>query len=113
MKSFVDYSSNSDFSIHNIPFGVAVFNKEYIGCCTRIGDQVIDLATLYDLGYFEDIEGWMTMFLKPIRSMNLSSWVNLLPMPCVPKFKLLQEGSILSKDQKTIEEAFYDLDKVK
>jgi fumarylacetoacetase len=45
MKSFVDYSSNSDFSIHNIPFGVAVFNKEYIGCCTRIGDQVIDLAT--------------------------------------------------------------------
>ena len=55
MKSFVQYSENSDFSIHNIPFGVAVFNKEYIACATRIGDLVVDLATLYDFGYFENI----------------------------------------------------------
>ena len=55
MKSFIEYSSDSDFSIHNIPFGVCVFNKEFIACATRIGDIVIDLATLYDLGYFEEI----------------------------------------------------------
>ena len=87
MKSFVDYSSNSDFSIHNIPFGVAVFNKEYIGCCTRIGDQVIDLATLYDLGYFEDIEGLDDNVLRRIPSTNLSSWGNLLPTLFVLKSK--------------------------
>jgi fumarylacetoacetase len=56
MKSFVDYSSNSDFSIHNIPFGVAVFNKEYIGCCTESEIRLLILP-LYDLGYFEEIEG--------------------------------------------------------
>jgi fumarylacetoacetase len=37
MKSFINYDQNSDFSIHNIPFGVAVFGKEYIACATRIG----------------------------------------------------------------------------
>ena len=57
MKSFVNYEQNSDFSIYNIPFGVAAFNKEYIACCTRIGDIVIDLATLYDYGFFDEIEG--------------------------------------------------------
>ena len=57
MKSFINYSENSDFSIYNIPFGVGVFNKEYIACCSRIGDMVIDLATLYDYGFFDDIDG--------------------------------------------------------
>ncbi len=36
MQSFVNYPEDSDFSIYNIPFGVAVFNKEYIACATRI-----------------------------------------------------------------------------
>ena len=57
MTSFIAYDSKSDFSIHNIPFGVAVFNKEYIACCTRIGDLVVDLATLYDYGFLDNIEG--------------------------------------------------------
>ncbi|PKF73745.1 fumarylacetoacetase [Chryseobacterium sp. PMSZPI] len=114
MKSFVDYSSNSDFSIYNIPFGVAVFNKEYIGCCTRIGDQVIDLATLYDLGYFEDIEG---LDDNVFEAYTINEFIELgKPVTNAVRTKiqtLLQEGSTLSKDQKTIEEAFYDLDKVK
>ncbi|WP_276833491.1 fumarylacetoacetase, partial [Chryseobacterium cucumeris] len=107
-------SSNSDFSIHNIPFGVAVFNKEFIGCCTRIGDQVIDLATLYDLGYFEDIEG---LDDNVFEAYTINEFIELgKPVTNAVRTKiqtLLQEGSILSKDQKTIEEAFYDLDKVK
>ncbi|MBB4807770.1 fumarylacetoacetase [Chryseobacterium defluvii] len=114
MKSFVDYSSDSDFSIHNIPFGVTVFNKEYIGCCTRIGDQVIDLATLYDLGYFEDIEG---LDENVFEAYTLNEFIELgKPVTNTVRTRiqeLLQEGSTLSKDQKTIEEAFYDLDKVK
>ncbi|WP_419868542.1 fumarylacetoacetase [Chryseobacterium sp. CT-SW4] len=114
MKSFVEYSSNSDFSIYNIPFGVAVFNKEYIGCCTRIGDQVIDLATLYDLGYFEDIEGLDDNIFE---AYTLNEFIELgKPVTNAVRSRiqeLLQEGSSLSKDQKTIEQAFYDLDKVK
>ncbi|ASW74525.1 fumarylacetoacetase [Chryseobacterium piperi] len=114
MKSFVEYSSNSDFSIYNIPFGVAVFNKEYIGCCTRIGDQIVDLATLYDLGYFENIEGLDDNIFE---AYTLNEFIELgKPVTNAVRAKiqeLLQEGSILSKDQKTIEDAFYDLDKVK
>lgn len=114
MKSFVEYSLNSDFSIHNIPFGVAVFNKEYIGCCTRIGDQVVDLATLFDLGYFEEIEGLDDNIFE---AYTLNEFIELgKPVTNAVRLKiqeLLQEGSLLSKDEKTIEEAFYDLDKVK
>lgn len=114
MKSFVEYSSNSDFSIHNIPFGVTVFNKEFIGCCTRIGDQIIDLATLYDLGYFEDIEGLNDNIFE---AYTLNEFIELgKPVTNAVRLKiqeLLLEGSILSKDEKTIEEAFYDVDQVK
>jgi fumarylacetoacetase len=114
MKSFVEYSSNSDFSIQNIPFGVAVFNKEFIGCCTRIGDQVIDLASLYDLSYFENIEG---LDDNVFEAYTLNEFIELgKPVTNAVRAKiqeLLQEGSILSKDQKTIEDSFYDLDKVR
>lgn len=113
MKSFVEYSSDSDFSIYNIPFGVAVFNKEFIACCTRIGDQIIDLATLHDLSYFEDIKGLEDNVFE---AYTLNEFIELeKPITNAVRAKLqelLQEGSILSKDQKTIEDAFYDLDKV-
>ncbi len=114
MKSFVEYAADSDFSIHNIPFGVAVFNKEFIACCTRIGDQVIDLATLYDLAYFEDIEGLEDNIFE---AYTLNEFIELgKPVTNTVRKKiqeLLQEDSILSKDEKTIEDAFYDLDQVK
>jgi fumarylacetoacetase len=114
MRSFVEYSSDSDFSIHNIPFGVAVFNKEYIACCTRIGDQIVDLATLHDLSYFEEIEGLEDNVFE---AYTLNEFIELgKPITNAVRLKiqeLLQEGSILSKDQKTIEAAFYELDEVK
>ncbi|WP_027388530.1 fumarylacetoacetase [Chryseobacterium gregarium] len=114
MKSFVEYTSDSDFSIQNIPFGVAVFNKEYIACCTRIGDQIIDLATLHDLSYFEEIEGLEDNVFE---AYTLNEFIELgKPITTAVRLKiqeLLLEGSILSKDQKTIEAAFYELDQVK
>lgn len=103
MKSFVEYSSDSDFSIHNIPFGVAVFNKEYIGCCTRIGDQVVDLATLYDYGYFEEIEGLIDNIFE---AYTLNEFIELgKPITNAVRQKiqeLLLEDSILSKDEKRL-----------
>ncbi|WP_332453097.1 fumarylacetoacetase [Chryseobacterium aquaticum] len=114
MKSFVEYNSNSDFSIYNIPFGVAVFNKEFIACCTRIGDQIVDLALLYDLSYFEEIEG---LDDNVFEAYTLNEFIELgKPVTNAVRLRiqeLLQEGSTLSKDEKTIEDAFYDLDQVK
>jgi len=114
MKSFVEYNPDSDFSIHNIPFGVAVFNKEFIACCTRIGDRVIDLALLYDLSYFEEIDG---LDENVFEAYTLNELIELgKPVTNAIRLKiqeLLQEGSLLDKDEKTIEDAFYDLDQVK
>lgn len=114
MKSFVNYDLNSDFSIHNIPFGVAVFNKEYIACATRIGDIVIDLATLYDFGYFDEIEG---LNENVFEAYTLNEFIELgkevTKAVRVKIQELLLEQSILSKDEKTIGECFYELDEIK
>ena len=113
MKSFINYPQNSDFSIHNIPFGVAVFNREYIACCTRIGDFVIDLATLFDYGFFDEIEG---LNENVFEAYTINEFIELgKPVTNAVRLKiqeLLLEGSSLSHDEKTIEECFYDLDKV-
>lgn len=113
MKSFVNYHPESDFSIYNIPFGVAVFNKEYIACATRIGDMVVDLATLYDFGYFDEIT---ELKENVFEAYTLNEFIELgKPITNAVREKiqqLLAEDSALSKDEKTIQDCFYDLDKV-
>jgi fumarylacetoacetase len=47
MKSWIKYEEGSHFPLENIPFGAftnPTLNK--VHCCTRIGDQVIDLSIL-------------------------------------------------------------------
>lgn len=47
MKSWIDYDSNNQFPLENIPFGVFRNSEsKEIHCCTRIGDHIIDLAVL-------------------------------------------------------------------
>ncbi|MBA5245787.1 fumarylacetoacetase [Marnyiella aurantia] len=114
MQSFIKYAESSDFSIYNIPFGVAVFGQEYIACATRIGDMVIDLATLYDFGYFNDIEGLTDNIFE---AYTLNEFIELgKPVTSAVRLRLqelLLEGSALSADTKSIEECFYALDHVK
>ncbi len=54
-KSWLDISENSDFPIHNLPFGVFMAKDDHITIGTRIGDYAIDLGALHQLGYFEGI----------------------------------------------------------
>ena len=114
MRSFISYDQNSDFSIYNIPFGVAVFNQEYIACCSRIGDQVIDLATLYDYGFFDEIEG---IDENVFEAYTLNEFIELgKPVTNAVRLKiqeLLQENSKLAQDEKTISECFFAIDQVK
>lgn len=50
MKSFVAYSSDSDFPLENIPFGVfSTKESSTPRVCSRIGDYVIDLVKLSPL----------------------------------------------------------------
>jgi fumarylacetoacetase len=52
ISSWIEIPVNSDFSIQNIPFGIAVANNETF-VATRIGDTVINLYKLAKLGHFD------------------------------------------------------------
>ncbi len=55
-QSWLDVPEGSDFPIQNIPFGIFKAKRQSPRVCTRIGDHVIDLAKVNDLGYFADLE---------------------------------------------------------
>lgn len=55
MTSFIEVPSNSDFSIHNIPFGV--FSQgTYHAVCTRIGDTIVDMNACMSSQLFEGLD---------------------------------------------------------
>jgi fumarylacetoacetase len=54
LTSWVEVPDNSDFSIHNIPFGVFSYNGQ-THCGSRLGDFVIDLALMGEDGWFDDL----------------------------------------------------------
>lgn len=112
MKSFIPYDSNSDFSIYNIPFGVAIFEDDSVACVTRVGDTVIDLSILFDKGYFDEFDFEENIF----ESFALNEFIALGKSVTVPFREHLQqlflEGSKLAEDKETQEEAFHPIDKV-
>lgn len=109
MKSFIQYDSNSDFSIYNIPFGVAVFADDSVGCVTRIGHTVIDLATLFENGYFDQFDLDENIF----NAFTLNEFISLGKEYTVPIREriqqLLLEGSELASDEETQKEAFHTI----
>jgi len=56
LQSWLEIPDSSDFPIQNIPFGIFKTKTQSPRVCTRIGDHVIDLAKLNDLGFFEGLE---------------------------------------------------------
>ena len=43
LKTWIEIDPNSDFTIHNIPFGIYSDNKVEHHACSAIGDYIIDL----------------------------------------------------------------------
>ena len=64
LKSWLKVSSDSDFPIQNIPFGVFLTSEHVVTIGTRIGDYAIDLGALQQLNYFEGIELTDDMFMQ-------------------------------------------------
>lgn len=56
IKSWLDIPTDSDFSIQNIPFGIFQYKSQSPKLCTRLGDYIIDLSKVKDLGYFADLD---------------------------------------------------------
>lgn len=55
LSSWVKVPKNSDFPIQNIPFGIFSFQNASPRACTRIGDTVIDLSALVELGFLDSL----------------------------------------------------------
>ncbi|KAF9925836.1 hypothetical protein FBU30_004456 [Linnemannia zychae] len=54
--SFIEIKPDSDFSIHNIPFGIiSTKSNDTRRVATRIGDYAVDLAALAQAGLFENV----------------------------------------------------------
>lgn len=66
MKSWIEITSESDFSLHNIPFGIGLIPQVGKVICTRIGDYVVDLSALARLGYFDQLDLTPVDFEKPV-----------------------------------------------
>jgi fumarylacetoacetase len=49
-RSWINIEPDSDFTIHNIPFGICRKGEGGSGVCSIIGDQVIDLQDLQSYG---------------------------------------------------------------
>ncbi len=56
LQSWIDVPSDNDFPIQNIPFGIAKIGRGQPRVATIIGDTVIDLSVLSELGYFKALD---------------------------------------------------------
>ncbi|AZQ44739.1 fumarylacetoacetase [Nonlabens ponticola] len=54
-QSWIHIPAESDFTIHNFPYGVCEKSNGLIACCTRLGDTVINLNQLLKLGYLKAV----------------------------------------------------------
>lgn len=55
LRSWVPVSKDSDFPIQNLPYGVFKPGRKTPRACVAIGDQVLDLSALTELGYFDSL----------------------------------------------------------
>lgn len=66
LKSWVAVPENSDFPIQNLPFGIVSGEGLSPRVASRIGDQVIDLKSLFVLGYLENLSFELSDFDAPV-----------------------------------------------
>ena len=52
-KTWVEVPTNSDFTIHNLPFGIFSQSGKSKRAGIAIGNKVVDLAALYDAGLID------------------------------------------------------------
>jgi fumarylacetoacetase len=65
MKTWIDIPQDSDFSIHNIPFGIASNGgKPFVA--SRLGDHVINLNEVAKTGFFKGMVDDLSVFDQPV-----------------------------------------------
>ncbi|MCI4671211.1 MAG: fumarylacetoacetase [Bacteroidia bacterium] len=77
LKPWLEIPLNSDFSIQNLPYGVAKIGEGY-RVLSAIGPFAVNLHALHELGYFEGLDLPVGIFaekyLNPFISLGQGSW---------------------------------------
>lgn len=114
LKSFIDYSNDHHFPLENIPFGVFVNpDSKELHCCTRVGDKVVDLAVLHDLGHFsgDNLKAknvFNNKYLNDFMELGKSAWSEAR----ATIQNLFAEGSSFKDDTEGQNKALFDYNKV-
>jgi fumarylacetoacetase len=106
LRSWIKVKSDSDFPIQNIPFGVYTDAQTEHHACTAIGDFVVDLQKLHELGYLRNIPLPINVFAKK----NLNDLIALGRNTTVSLRCRL--GELLSDDNKELQGNEVDREKI-
>ncbi len=102
LKSWVEVNPNSDFPIQNLPFGIFKTTSSSPRVGVAIGDQVIDLAILNKLGFFDNIHidnsVFSNQYLNDFIALGKQTWRNVRERIS----NLLSENNHELQDQKDI-----------
>ncbi|MEZ4698889.1 MAG: fumarylacetoacetase [Rhodothermales bacterium] len=71
--SWIPIPADSDFSLHNLPFGIFSAPGRLPGAGVAIGDQILDLAAAASAGLFEGLTLDASVFRQP--SLNAFIWL--------------------------------------
>ncbi len=63
-QSWVNIPENSDFTIHNLPYGIFKTEGKKARVGVAIGNQILDLHAIHKLGYFSDLDLPAKVFRK-------------------------------------------------
>jgi fumarylacetoacetase len=76
-KSWLNLPADTDFSLHNIPFGIGhiAHSQDYFAC-TRFGDWIVRLDLLFAAGYFSAIPG---LHMEVFKQASLNQFLALGP----------------------------------
>ncbi|MFS4482669.1 fumarylacetoacetase [Hyunsoonleella sp. 2307UL5-6] len=101
MKTWITIPNESDFTIYNIPFGIFSTSSIKPRVCIAIGNQILDLVELYELGVFKDID----FDIAVLKSKFLNDFISLGKLKTVEIRKVIQleltdENSILRQHKK-------------
>ncbi len=104
LKSWVDIKPDSDFSIHNIPFGIYSDAEVKHHACSAIGEYIIDLfvlesADLLDINRSVFEEEYLNSFIglgKPVTNLIRKKLIDIL----------CDQNSILKKDEHFFKKVF-------
>ena len=64
-KSWIEVPPSSDFPLQNIPFGIMETPDGQRSVATRVGNTVVDMAALAQMGYFDALELPTEVFFHP------------------------------------------------